>query len=90
MEIKIIEMNFCVPISDEIDSHLTQLATASQAEAGCLQYEVYRHISKDKTILFVESWQSPDNLEQHRMGQAVAHFKQKLGHLIASKAEIGQ
>lgn len=85
---KLVKIQFSRSISSEMSAHINALMEGSQAEVGCLQYDVYRHFAKDNVIFFVEKWQSFDDLEQHRVGAVVSSFKSHLGHLIEAKKEI--
>lgn len=58
--------------ADAVESSLRQLVPPSQAEAGCLQYNLHRHQDQPNRFIMVEQWLDTEALNAH---QQTAHFK---------------
>ncbi|MFQ3231733.1 putative quinol monooxygenase [Reinekea sp.] len=85
---KLIEMRFKTELTYAMKLQLEALMQGSRREQGCLQYDIYNHLSKANAIFFVEKWQSLEHLELHRIGPIVFQFKRELGDLIEDKIDM--
>jgi quinol monooxygenase YgiN len=55
---------------EKVRSLLTQQATFSRQEPGCLRFEVYQSSNDPVRFLLCERWQSQAALDTHRTAQA--------------------
>jgi quinol monooxygenase YgiN len=54
------------------------LIEPTRQEKGCVQYDLHAHLTDPASIVFVENWESAEDLDRH--GQA--------GHLVAFRALV--
>ncbi|MGA8257096.1 MAG: putative quinol monooxygenase [Nocardioides sp.] len=74
--------------SAEVAPALTALATASQAEEGCLAYDVFESAATPGTFVTVESWRSQADMDSHMTQPHVATAFATLGPLLAGDLAI--
>ncbi|WP_341926022.1 putative quinol monooxygenase [Nocardioides psychrotolerans] len=69
---------------------LAELAAASQAEEGCLGYEVFASTSVAGTFVTIESWRSADDMTAHMSTPHVAKAFEVLGPVLDGDLAIHQ
>lgn len=57
---------------DAIKQALSELATATRQEEGCLRYDLFESASAPGTFVTVEEWRSQDDLDSHMTSPQVA------------------
>ena len=67
---------------------LFQLESESKSEQGCAHYSVYQ--SKDEATLFtvLESWETSEAFEAHRVAPHIAEFKAQCAKMILNKRAL--
>jgi len=70
---------------EELKALLTTMVKASQAEPGCLLYEIYQTKEKPNTFVVIESWENDASLEGHKRSSHYAHYKANFEPFCAQK-----
>ncbi|MES2820514.1 MAG: putative quinol monooxygenase [Pseudomonadota bacterium] len=65
-----------------VEAGLRQLVPPSQAEAGCLQYNLHRHQDDPRVFSMIEQWQDADALKAHQQTAHFLAFGQRCGSLL--------
>ena len=68
--------------ADLVESSLRQLVPPSQAEAGCLQYNLHRHQDQPNRFIMVEQWRDAAALSAHQQTAHFKHFVDTCGSLL--------
>jgi quinol monooxygenase YgiN len=71
---------------DELLAAVCRAVPGVLQEDGCLQYAPHT-VGKD-AVLLVESWQTPEALQAHGAGAAMAAFTEAIRGLVAGPASI--
>jgi len=66
------------------------LTGPTRAETGCLRYDLYEHSSEPGCFLFIERWQSADDLARHLQQPHIQRFIQASAELLAEPLQIAQ
>jgi len=61
---------------------------ATQAEKGCIEYNLYDPIDNENTLLFVEKWESKESLESHIQQDHFINFGAAIEEFLAKDLEI--
>ena len=61
------------------DEQLARLAAASKTEAGCAHYAAFRSTDPENVFTVLESWDSAESFEPHRVAAHTAEFKKRCG-----------
>jgi quinol monooxygenase YgiN len=61
------------------------LIAATRAEDGCMSYELSADIVDENRLVFVERWESRDQLEAHFTTPHIATFGQAVKELLGSQ-----
>lgn len=65
------------------------LITATQAEAGCISYELHADVRTPSRLVFVETWESREHLEDHFKTPHIAAFGAAIsGAVLKQRLEI--
>ncbi|MDH6265707.1 quinol monooxygenase YgiN [Rhizobium sp. SG_E_25_P2] len=65
------------------------LISATQAEAGCISYELHADVRQPNRLVFVETWESRDHLEDHFKTPHIAAFGAAIsGAVLKQRLEI--
>jgi quinol monooxygenase YgiN len=70
---------------EELKALLTDMVKPSQAEEGCLLYEIYQVNAKPNTFVVIESWESEAALDGHKHSAHYAHYKAHFEPYTADK-----
>jgi len=65
-----------------LEAGLRQLVPPSQAEAGCLQYNLHRHQDQPNRFIMVEQWLDAAALSAHQQTAHFKHFVDTCGSLL--------
>jgi quinol monooxygenase YgiN len=68
--------------AEAVESSLRQLVPPSQAEAGCLQYNLHRHQEQANRFIMVEQWLDAEALNAHQQTAHFKHFVETCGSLL--------
>lgn len=68
--------------AEAVEAGLRQLVPPSQAEAGCLQYNLHLHQEQPGRFIMVEQWQDAAALSAHQQTAHFLHFGQTCGSLL--------
>ncbi len=60
---------------EELKALLTDMVKPSQAEKGCLLYEIYQKKEAPNTFVVIETWEDEAALEGHKNSTHYAHYK---------------
>lgn len=72
---------------EEFMAAVKPLVAASQAEAGCIAYDIFQSQTREDVFLMCETWKDAEAVELHNASE---HFKvgiAALGSLCTSKIE---
>ncbi len=72
---------------EEAKAAATEMARASRAEAGCLEYGFYQDVEDPARIHIFERWESLDALRAHFQTAHMAEFQRKVPDLVAGDVE---
>ncbi len=72
---------------DEIIEKATPLIEASRNHEGNISYDLYENV-QDKTLFFVERWQSSEALQKHMQTEEFQLFGKETKDLMAGKLGI--
>lgn len=72
----------------EVESALTELAEATQAEAGCILYSLNRGLQEPNVFVTVEKWESSDALDTHLNSPHIAAALARTSELLAEPPRI--
>ncbi|MHA6492504.1 putative quinol monooxygenase [Pseudomonas borbori] len=68
--------------AEAVEAGLRQLVPPSQAEAGCLQYNLHRHQDNPQVFSMIEQWQDAAALSAHQQTAHFLHFGGTCGSLL--------
>lgn len=68
--------------AEVVEAGLRQLVPLSQAEAGCLQYNLHRHQEQPNRFIMVEQWLDAAALSAHQQTAHFLHFGETCGSLL--------
>lgn len=66
----------------------TEMAEATRAEPGCLEYRFSSDLTDPNTVYIFERWESMDDLEAHFETDHMARFQTELPPLLAGEMDI--
>jgi quinol monooxygenase YgiN len=72
----------------EVESVLSELAEATQAEAGCILYSLNRGLEERNVFITIEKWESPEALQQHLSSPHIAVALSRAGDLLVESPRI--
>ena len=74
---------------DLFSKAMVKLEIESSQEQGCSDYRVYQ--SEDDATLFtvLESWETVEDLEAHRVSSHITEFKTQCAKMILNKRALG-
>jgi quinol monooxygenase YgiN len=64
------------------------VASASLAEAGCINYRLYEDTEIENDFVFVEEWESREALEQHFATTHVREFMQAIPATLVAPPDV--
>jgi quinol monooxygenase YgiN len=64
------------------------VASASRAEAGCINYRLYEDTEIENDFVFVEEWESREALEQHFATSHVREFMQAIPATLVAPPDV--
>jgi quinol monooxygenase YgiN len=67
---------------------LLALVAHTRREAGCINYDLHRHVDKAGQFAFYENWMNLAALEQHRTSPHVSDFRAKASDLLAEPLHV--
>lgn len=73
---------------DEVRTALSTLAAATRTEEGCVSYDLSESLAAPGTFVFVETWRSKADLDDHAKTAHVQAAFQAIGGLIAGAPAI--
>jgi len=66
------------------------LSGPTRTETGCLRYDLYEHTNAPGCFLFIEQWQTADDLARHLQQPHIQAFIQTSADLLAEPLQIAQ
>lgn len=72
----------------EAEQVLQALVAPTQAEPGCMGYELFAMPEKTGCYLFIETWQSPGHLNRHLQQSHVQAFISRSHELLAEPLQV--
>ncbi len=72
----------------EVLAGLQTLIEPTRAEAGCIRYDLHRHISEPGVFLFDEEWRSKEDLDLHFTQPHILNLREILPDLLAEPREL--
>ena len=86
----IVNIKFMSSVTNiEISKAIENLICDSRQEIGCIQYDVFENVEDFHSFVFIECWQTPLSLENHKNAAGIQKFKLAVGHLIKDKNVLG-
>ena len=64
------------------------VAAASRAEPGCISYRLYEDTEIDNEFVFVEEWESEEDLQRHFATAHVAELMQAIPAVIVAPPDV--
>jgi len=75
-------------MKDKILGETDTLITATRAEDGCIEYNLYEPVDSENVLLFVEKWEGKEFLEAHIQQDHFIKFGEAIGDYLAKDLEI--
>ena len=72
----------------KLESALKSLLAPTQAEEGCLQYELHVDQAEPRRFVFVERWTSLEALDAHRRAPHLLAFREQAGDLLDGPSDV--
>lgn len=72
-----------------VTSELQKLIKPSRAKDGCLSYSMYKDKKDDKTIFFIEKWESNDVFIRHMNSELILNYSKKTEGMV-KKIELSK
>lgn len=73
---------------DELEKALVALIEPTRAEDACQEYELFVSTEDDSVFTFVETWTSPETLDQHLNTPHLQGFFAKAEELVEGAPQI--
>ncbi|MCT4564129.1 MAG: antibiotic biosynthesis monooxygenase [Maledivibacter sp.] len=70
---------------EEFINAAKELIKKSQAEEGCISYELYEDIGDSHTLTFIESWKDKESIDKHNSSAHFTAIVPILGQFIEEK-----
>jgi quinol monooxygenase YgiN len=67
---------------------LLALVPQTRQEAGCINYDVHRSLSKPGVFIFYENWADRDALQKHSKMPYMLELRTKMADLLAEPLQI--
>ena len=64
------------------------VAAASRAEPGCISYRVYEDTELENEFVFVEEWESSEELQRHFATPHVGEFMQAIPATVVAPPDV--
>ena len=74
----------------QLQRELEAVKGPTRKEPGCLRYELYQQADQAEKFLFIEQWQTADDLNRHLQQPYIQSLIQKLDSLLAEPMQITQ
>ncbi len=89
MQITLLATIFAKPTAaDRLGELLLQLAAASRAEPGCINYDVHQSTRDPSQWIVYENWQSQQALDSHASADHYKQFGRATQDLLARPADL--
>jgi quinol monooxygenase YgiN len=72
----------------EVEQVLQALVAPTQAEPGCMRYDLFAMPEKPGCYLFIETWKSPGHLNRHLQQNHVQAFIGRSQELLAEPLQV--
>lgn len=72
-----------------VTSELKKLIEPSRAKEGCLSYTMYKDKKDDKTIFFIEKWESNDVFIRHMQSELILNYSKRTNGMV-KKLELNK
>src|SRR5271157_1104745 len=72
----------------ELEEALLTLVAPTRQEAGCINYDLHRHLDQPGKFAFYENWVNKAALEQHLTTPHFAAFRARVDELISEPLQI--
>jgi len=69
---------------DEFLTIAAELVQASQAEEGCLAYDVFANVKDENELTFIEEWKDMEAIEAHNASKHFTTLVPKINECVAS------
>jgi quinol monooxygenase YgiN len=87
--IKIIAKNYVkVGKTDEFKKMAMELVAKSQAEDGCVYYNLHEKIGEPNTLTFIECWESQEIIDKHGKTEHFTRIVPQLGEMCEKPGEV--
>lgn len=73
---------------DELIELAQEVAQASRAEAGCLNYALYADPEDEHRFVIIEEWADEAALQEHFRTPHIAHFMRRFPGTLAASPDI--
>ncbi len=64
------------------------LVKPSRAEKGCINYDLYQSAADSTLFIFIENWESREDLERHLESPHAIAFDEKTSEMLAEPEQI--
>lgn len=73
---------------EKVEQALRAAVPAVHAEPGCLRYALHRDRRSPSTFVLIENWASPEAVDAHRAGPALAELVAAVDGLLARPLDV--
>ena len=73
---------------DEAVTQAQRTMTATQAEVGCISYQIYVHPTDRHTFFIFEEWETPEALARHFQTEHMQVFSHFLARVLDGEMNI--
>ncbi len=87
--IKIIAKNYVKEgNTDEFKKIAMELVVKSQAEDGCIYYNLHEKVGEPNVLTFIECWESQEIIDKHGQTEHFTRIVPQLGKLCENPGEV--
>lgn len=73
---------------EALQTLLAGLIETTRAEQGCVRYDLWRSADRPHEFVFVEEWETEDDLQRHLSAAHLQHAKAQLDDLLQQPLEL--
>jgi len=77
-----------IEFAETVRRECLTLVKPSRAEKGCLSYDLYQSAEDATLFIFIENWESLEDLERHLESPHALAFDEKTSRLLAEPEQI--
>ena len=75
-------------LEKRVEKELERMVEETQKEAGCINYDLHRHLDEAGTFLFHENWESAEALDKHMQTPHFLNLTKIVDEILSEPPEI--